>query len=245
MIIAIASVFLILSQLFKALRLYFVLGYYRVKLLILFVLCSSGVVCSYFTGGKPVIYELLVAIPLCLFLKIPFFASIYSLIVLRIFDAALLLLFIPVVEGEFTKNLIIIMLLLVATSWLLISTLPIIIRRLEKRILISRVYSPVFAYSIKHLVSLNKSFSLLAFGRKGSIPLTILLTAFIWFFEIIALGIVTGSYIQGSQSVINRVAGSLGIFNFVKVDYKELILVLCAVTVIFGFGLIIRKIIKK
>lgn len=39
------------AQIFKALRLYFVLGVYRIRLIVLFILCSTGVVCSYLMGG--------------------------------------------------------------------------------------------------------------------------------------------------------------------------------------------------
>ena len=236
------------AQIFKALRLYFVLGAYRIRLIVLFILCSTGVVCSYLMGGgKPLIYELLVALPLFFFFRIPFVASLYSLIVLRIFDALLLLLCIPIFKGQLSNHLIVFLVSLTAVCWLLISTLPVIINRIEKRILISPVYKPFFTHAIRQLVTLKKELGNLAFGRKGTLPLTVLLTALIWFLEIISLGIITGNIFSGGQAVVNRIAGSLGIIsaNHVRVDYNELVLALGSFTIITFVAASVRKLKRK
>ena len=236
------------AQIFKALRLYFILGAYRIKLLVMFIVCSTGVICSYLMGGgKPFIYELLVAFPLFLFFRIPFLASFYSLIVLRIFDAVLLLLCIPIFKGQLSNHLIVFLVTLTVVCWLLISTLPVIINRAEKRILISPVYKPFFTHAIRQLVTLKKELANLAFGRKGTIPLTVLLTALIWFLEIISLGIITGNISSGGQAVVNRIAGSLGIIsaNHVRVDYNELVLALGSFTIITFVAVSVRKLKRK
>ena len=235
------------AQIFKALRLYFVLGAYRIRLIVLFILCSTGVVCSYLMGGKPLIYELLVALPLFFFFRIPFVASLYSLIVLRIFDALLLLLCIPIFKGQLSNHLIVFLVSLTAVCWLLISTLPVIINRIEKRILISPVYKPFFTHAIRQLVTLKKELGNLSFGRKGTLPLTVLLTALIWFLEILSLGIITGNIFSGGQAVVNRIAGSLGIIsaNLVRVDYNELVLALGSFTIITFVAVSVRKLKRK
>lgn len=235
------------AQIFKALRLYFVLGAYRIKLIVLFILCSTGVVSSYLMGGgKPLIYELLVALPLFFFFRIPFLASFYSLIVLRIFDALLLLLCIPIFKGQLSNHLIVFLVSLTAVCWLLISTLPVIINRIEKRILISPVYKPFFTHAIRQLVTLKKELGNLAFGRKGTLPLTVLLTALIWLLEILSLGIITGNIISGGQAVVNRIAGSLGMAaSYVRVDYNELVLALSSIVIITFAAVSVRKLKRK
>lgn len=234
------------AQIFKALRLYFVLGAYRIRLIVLFILCSTGVVCSYLMGGKPLIYELLVALPLFFFFRIPFLASFYSLIVLRIFDALLLLLCIPIFKGQLSNHLIVFLVSLTAVCWLLISTLPVIINRIEKRILISPVYKPFFTHAIRQLVTLKKELGNLAFGRKGTLPLTVLLTALIWLLEILSLGIITGNIISGGQAVVNRIACSLGITaSYIRVDYNELVLALSSIVIITFAALSVRKLKRK
>ena len=236
------------AQFFKALRLYFVLGAYRIKLVVLFILCSSGVVCSYLMGGggKPLIYELLVALPLFFFFRIPFLASFYSLIVLRIFDALLLLLCIPIFKGQLSNHLIVFLVSLTAVCWLLISTLPVIINRIEKRILITPVYKPFFTHAIRQLVTIKKELGNLAFGQKGTLPLTVLLTALIWLLEILSLGIITGKIISGGQSVINRIAGSLGMTaSYIRVDYNELVFALSSIVIITFAALSVRKLKRK
>ena len=196
--------------------------------------------------GKPLIYEVLVVLPLYFFFKIPFLASFYSLIVLRIFDSLLLLLCIPIFKGHLSNQLIVFLVSLTAICWLLISTLPVIINRIEKRILISPVYKPVFTHAIKQLVSLKKELASLAFGKKGTLPLTILLTALIWFFEILSLGIMTGNFISGGQSVINRIAGSLGMVDDnIELDYNELVLALSSVVIITIAAVSFRKLKRK
>ncbi|MGN0893621.1 MAG: hypothetical protein ACI4ND_01325 [Succinivibrio sp.] len=235
------------AQFFKALRLYFVLGAYRIKLVVLFILCSTGVVCSYLMGGgKPLIYELLVVFPLLFFFKIPFLASFYSLIVLRIFDALLLLLCIPFFRGQLSNQLVVFLISLAAVCWLLISTLPVVINRIEKRILISPVYKPFFTHAIRQLVSLKKELGNLAFGRKGTLPLTVLLTALIWLLEVLSLGIIIGDLISGGQDVINRIAGSLGMrASYIRVDYNELVLALSGFVFITLAAVSVRKLKRK
>ena len=87
----------------------------------------------------------------------------------------------------------------------------------------------------------------MAFGRKGTIPLTVLLTALIWFLEIISLGIITGNIFSGGQAVVNRIAGSLGIIsaNLVRVDYNELVLALGSFTIITFVAVSVRKLKRK
>ena len=136
---------------------------------------------------------------------------------------------------------------LTAVCWLLISTLPVIINRIEKRILISPVYKPFFTHAIRQLVTLKKELGNLAFGRKGTLPLTVLLTALIWFLEILSLGIITGNIFSGGQAVVNRIAGSLGIIsaNLVRVDYNELVLALGCITIITFVAASVRKLKRK
>lgn len=234
------------AQIFKALRLYFVLGAYRIRLVVLFILCSTGVVCSYLMGGGPFIYELLVALSLLFFFRIPFFASFYSLIVLRIFDAFLLLLCVPIFKGLLSNHLIIFLGSLTAVCWLLISTLPVIINRIEKRILISPVYKPFFTLAIRQLVTIKKELGYLAFGKKGTLPLTVLLTAVIWFLEILSLALLTGNIFSGGQSVVNRIEGSLGMdASYFRVDYNELVLALSSIVIITFVAASVRKLKRK
>lgn len=197
-------------------------------------------------GGKPLIYELIVALPLYFLFKIPFLSSFYSLLVLRIFDALLVLLCIPLFKGQLSNNLIVFLVSLVSICWLMISTLPVIIRRIEKRILISHVYKPFFTYTIRQLVSFKKVLNSLAFGKKGTIPLTILLTAFIWIFEILALGVMAGNFVAGGQAVINRIAGSLEMTSdYSQIDYNELILFLSLIVFITLTAVSVRKLKRK
>lgn len=234
------------AQIFKALRLYFVLGAYRIRLVVLFILCSTGVVCSYLMGGEPFIYELLVALSLLFFFRIPFFASFYSLIVLRIFDAFLLLLCVPIFKGLLSNHLIIFLGSLTAVCWLLISTLPVIINRIEKRFLISPVYKPFFTLAIRQLVTIKKELGYLAFGKKGTLPLTVLLTAVIWFLEILSLALLTGNIFSGGQSVVNRIEGSLGMdASYFRVDYNELVLALSSIVIITFVAASVRKLKRK
>lgn len=128
----------------------------------------------------------------------------------------------------------------------MISTLPVIIRRIEKRILISHVYKPFFTYTIRQLVSFKKVLNSLAFGKKGTIPLTILLTAFIWIFEILALGVMAGNFVAGGQAVINRIAGSLEMTSdYSQIDYNELILFLSLIVFITLTAVSVRKLKRK
>ncbi len=157
-----------------------------------------------------------------------------------------MLLCIPIFKGHLSNQLIVFLVSLTAICWLLISTLPVIINRIEKRILISPVYKPVFTHAIKQLVSLKKELASLAFGKKGTLPLTILLTALIWFFEILSLGIMTGNFISGGQSVINRIAGSLGMVDDnIELDYNELVLALSSVVIITIAAVSFRKLKRK
>ena len=128
----------------------------------------------------------------------------------------------------------------------MISTLPVIINRIEKRILISPVYKPFFTHTIRHLVNLKKELGNLAFGRKGTLPLTVLLTALIWLLEILSLGIITGNIISGGQAVVNRIAGSLGMTaSYIRVDYNELVLALSSIVIITFAAVSVRKLKRK
>lgn len=128
----------------------------------------------------------------------------------------------------------------------MISTLPVIINRVEKRILISPVYKPFFTHAIRQLVTLKKEQGNLAFGRKGTLPLTVLLTALIWLLEILSLGIITGNIISGGQAVVNRIAGSLGMAaSYVSVDYNELVLALSSIVIITFAAVSVRKLKRK
>lgn len=209
---AIASVIFILCQIIKALRIYFVLGEYRIKLIFIFIFSNIGIFISYMIdGGLVFIYEIVIIIPFFVIFKLPLFSSFYTLIILRLFDSILLSISIILLGIDVPNKFYLLICVLTVTLWLMVSTFPIIAKRLEKRILISDFPPKVSLAILRQLVTLKKQIGLLSFTRSGSIPMIIMLTCLIWGLECLALALLNGDFWVGTNAVFSRIAKSCGI----------------------------------
>ncbi len=232
MTVALASLIFICCQFVKALRIYFVLGEYRVKLVYLFVLSNLGIVFSYLIwGGIVSVYEIVVVAGLVACFTTPLFASCYSLLILRLFDSIVLFAVVPLLGINVSNKFFLLICLLVVISWSMVSTLPVIMNRLEKRILISNFPPEASLQSLKQLVTLKKQLNLLSFARRGSVSMLIMLTFLIWGLESLSLSVLYGDFGLGVNAVFSRIAGSLGIVPVESFDeYNTLIYMLVIVT---------------
>lgn len=239
MTLVLASLIFILCQFVKALRIYFVLGEYRIKFISLFLLNNIAVFCSYLMGGGLVlIYEIIVIFFLYLF-KLPLLSSCYTLLVLRLFDSIIISVVIPLLGISVSNKFYLLICFFAITSWLMVSTLPVILNRLEKRILISDFPPKVSLQCLKQLVIFEKQINLLSFFRRGSVSMLIMLTFLIWGLESLSLATLYGNFWSGADAVFSRVAGSLGIVHVRSFnEYNILIYIMIAITfLVFAFSL--------
>ena len=184
-------------------------------------------------GGIALIYEVVVVACLVTCFKLPFFASCYTLLILRLFDSIILFTAVPLLGIKISNKFFLLICLLAIVSWLMVSTLPIIMNRLEKRILISDFPPKASLQCLKQLVLFEKQINLLSFVRRGSVSMLIMLTFLIWGLESLSLAVLYGDFGVGVNAVFSRIAGSLGIvpvgaFN----EYNMLVYMLITVTAI-------------
>lgn len=238
MTIVLASLIFICCQFVKALRIYFVLGEYRIKLVYLFVLSNLGIAFSYLIwGGIVSVYEIVVVAGLVACFRTPLFASCYSLLILRLFDSIVLFAVVPLLGINVSNKFFLLICLLAVISWSMVSTLPVIMNRLEKRILISDFSPKASLQCIKQLVIFEKQINLLSFARRGSVSMLIMLTFLIWGLESLSLAVLYGDFGVGINAVFSRIAGSLGIVPVGAFgEYNTLVYVLSTVTAIVAIS---------
>lgn len=245
MSLAFASLLFLSCQFVKALRIYFVLGEYRIKFVFLFIFSNLGIFFSYLMdGGLVFIYEIAV-VSLLLLYRLPLFSSCYTLLILRLFDSILLFTAVPLLGIDISNKFYLVIFALVVVSWLMVSTLPVIMNRLEKRILVSNFPSSASLISLRQIVIFKKQLSLLSFVRRGSIPMIIMLTCLIWGLECLSLATLHGDFVLGVNAVFSRISGSLGIVPIKPFEeYNYLVYILISVTAIVAVFFFVHSILK-
>ena len=236
-----ALLFMLVATAVRAARLYISLGVLRTSLFRTNTIHFVGAALGYLIGAF--VYELTVIV-LCAYKdRSKAVPTLLALILVRIFDAFILV----VVIFFFTtlsdsRILFFALLLLLALMWGIMFALSPILRRLERNLLELNRVNRKDAWFLRQSYQLRQSLNKLPWEKKGTISMVLSLSVIGWVFEWMAVALVIPVSGDAVAVIINRVGGSFGIALGVNATqvYNCLMLVVYVAAVLLVMLSIVR-----
>lgn len=240
-----ASVLFVSAHFLRALRLYIVLGALPKTWLNICFAHFFGVSLGYVSFALS--YELIVIL-ICSHLQWRYtIAILYSLIILRFFDAQALLIFALIASPMYNIRILsLILVIIVLATWLSIYGTNPMLSRLEQKILQIPHATKWDSVILRCSYSVRSVFRQLYWFKKGTLSLVVSLLLISWILEWSALFLMLGGVQQASASILERVENSLRLHHLQGYSITDYLMVSIYVTTSLLFlHKIARKILKE
>lgn len=240
-----ASVMLLVSVFLRAVRLHVGLGFLRP---------SSSVTClAHFIGvalgnvSFLFIYDVTVIIICSLWRADKLFPGLYTLVILRSFDAVALVFFaMSAAALQNTRILVFFFALLALFLWLIIYGLFPALKRLECEILARPQAFAGDRLLLRCFCRFRQSLKRLPWRRQGVLPLVVILSAGSWLFEWLSVYMLLSDSRGASLAVVDRVGG--GLFGLTPPGfgaiYSQIYMGVYAVALVLLLGNLLRLLMK-
>lgn len=205
----IAGLLLLCATLIRALRLYLSLGKLRPQLLYICLAHFAGVSLGYLTGAF--VYELVVILFLSHRQWKNIIPVLFSLMLIRGFDAVILLsMALGITSESYMRQLVFFLIVLMVLIWICIYAIIPLLHRFERNML--ELQTPVKndVGIVRYSYTLRQNLSKLPWKKKGTIAMIALVSLFAWLLEWLSIYLFINAT-DALNVVVGRVSKSLGI----------------------------------